>query len=162
MEKNMAPQQSISNPLEVRDQNVDLGSADTAPDRSARGEQSSAALSRTISPHWLSLSYRRYRPKLAISLSTAGALVLIGLVVAWVAPGLIDSSERRMLHRAAVHRDDSVVRTGLTAILQCIVGVEGMRPHGGVARLHMGRQRHGDGRGLSAVFAVVPLPLKMR
>jgi hypothetical protein len=30
MEKNMAPQQSISNPLEVRDQNVDLGSADTA------------------------------------------------------------------------------------------------------------------------------------
>ena len=28
-----------------------------------------------------------------------------------------------------------------------------MRPHGGVARLHMGRQRHGDGRSLSAVFA---------
>jgi hypothetical protein len=33
MEKNMAPQQSISNPLEVRDQNVDLGSADTASER---------------------------------------------------------------------------------------------------------------------------------
>jgi hypothetical protein len=111
MEKNMAPQQSISNPVEVRDQNVDLGVADTAPDRSARSEQSSAALSRALSPRWR----LRYRPKLAISLSTAAALVLIGLVVVWVARGLIDSSERRMLHRTAVHRDDSVVRTGVTA-----------------------------------------------
>jgi hypothetical protein len=102
---------AISNPVEVRDQNVDLGVADTAPDRSARSEQSSAALSRAISPRWR----LRYRPKLAISLSTAAALVLIGLVVVWVAPGLIDSSERRMLHRTAVHRDDSVVRTGVTA-----------------------------------------------
>jgi hypothetical protein len=110
MEKSMAPQQSISNPVEVRDQNVDLG-ADTAPDRSARSEQLSAALSRAISPRWR----LRYRPKLAISLSIAAALVLIGLVVVWVAPGLIDSSERRMLHRTAVHRDDSVVRTGVTA-----------------------------------------------
>jgi hypothetical protein len=115
MEKNMAPQQSISNPPEVRDQNVDLGSADTAPNRSARSEQSSAVLSRAISPWWRNLPYRRYHPKLAISLSTAAAFVLIGLVVAWVAPGLIDSSGQRMLHRAAVHRDDSVVRTGATA-----------------------------------------------
>ena len=115
MEKNMAPQQPISNPLEVRDQNVDLGSADTAPDRSARSEQSSAASSRAISPRWRNLSYHRYRPKLAISLSTAAGLVLIGLVVARVATGLINSSEQRMLHRSAVHRDDSVVRTGVTA-----------------------------------------------
>ena len=115
MEKNMAPQQSISKPLEVRDQNVDLGSTNTAPNRSARSEQSSAVLSCAISPRWRNLSYRRYRPKLAVSLSTAAAFVLIGLVVAWVAPGLINSSEQRMLHRAAVHRDDSVVRTGVTA-----------------------------------------------
>ena len=41
----------------------------------------------------------------------------------------------------------------MVVILQCVVGVEGMRSHGGVARLHMGRQRHGDRRGLLAVLA---------
>jgi hypothetical protein len=30
-------------------------------------------------------------------------------------PGLIDSSQQQALHRAAVHRDDSVIRTGVTA-----------------------------------------------
>ena len=112
----MVPQQPISNPLEVRDRGVDLGFPDTARDRSARSERLSAALSRTISPHWRNLSYlSSYRPKLAISLSTAAALVLIGLIVVWIAPGLINSSEQRMLHRTAVHRDDSVIRTGVTA-----------------------------------------------
>jgi hypothetical protein len=41
----------------------------------------------------------------------------------------------------------------MAVILQVVIGLEGMRPHGHVARLHMGRQRHGDRRDLLAVFA---------
>jgi hypothetical protein len=48
-------------------------------------------------------------------LSLAAALLLIGYGVLWVAPGVIDSSQQQALHRAPVHRDDSVIRTGVTA-----------------------------------------------
>jgi hypothetical protein len=41
----------------------------------------------------------------------------------------------------------------MAVILQVVIGLEGMRPHGHVARLYMGRQRHGDRRDLLAVFA---------
>jgi hypothetical protein len=48
-------------------------------------------------------------------LSGAAALVLVGYAVLWAAPGLIDSRQQQALHRAAVHRDDSSIRTGVTA-----------------------------------------------
>jgi hypothetical protein len=36
----------------------------------------------------------------------------------WAVPGLIDSSERRALHRAPVHRDRTAVQTGVAATLK--------------------------------------------
>ncbi len=48
-------------------------------------------------------------------LSATAALILVGYAVLEVVPGLIDSSQQRALHRAPVHRDDSVIRTGVTA-----------------------------------------------
>ena len=48
-------------------------------------------------------------------LSGATALVLVGYVVLWGGPGLFDSIQQRALHRAPVHRDDSIIRTGVTA-----------------------------------------------
>jgi hypothetical protein len=47
--------------------------------------------------------------------SLQAALVLLALALLWLVPGLIDSSQQRALHRAAVHRDDSVIRTSVTA-----------------------------------------------
>ena len=41
----------------------------------------------------------------------------------------------------------------MVVILQLVIGLEGMRPHGHVARTHMGWQRHVDRRDLLAVFA---------
>lgn len=43
------------------------------------------------------------------------AVIPTGLTVLWVYLGLVNSSEQRALHRAPVHRDDSVIRTGVTA-----------------------------------------------
>jgi hypothetical protein len=47
-----------------------------------------------------------------------GATALAGLVVVWVLPGLIDSHEQRILHRAAVHRDNSLVQTGVVTTIK--------------------------------------------
>ena len=58
---------------------------------------------------------RPFYVRIADRFSWAALFVLVAVVLAWLVPGLIESSERRALHRAAVHRDDSVVRTGVTA-----------------------------------------------
>ena len=52
------------------------------------------------------------RPSAILSpLTMASAIVLVGLAVIWVVPGLIDSSQQQTLHRAPVHVDGSTVRT---------------------------------------------------
>jgi hypothetical protein len=43
--------------------------------------------------------------------------VLLGFAAAWMVPGLIDSTEQRTLHRAAVHTDHSVLRTHVVRAL---------------------------------------------
>lgn len=48
-------------------------------------------------------------------LSGTAALVVVGYAVLEVVPGLFDSSQQRALHRAPVHRDDSVIHTGVAA-----------------------------------------------
>jgi hypothetical protein len=45
-----------------------------------------------------------------VFLALAG--VAVALVGVWVVPGLIDSVEQRVLHRGAVHRDATAVKTG--------------------------------------------------
>ena len=46
-------------------------------------------------------------------MSLTAALLLVGYGVLWGVPGLIDSIQQQALHRAPVHRDDSVIRTGV-------------------------------------------------
>jgi hypothetical protein len=48
----------------------------------------------------------------------AGALMFIAFAVIWVVPGLIDSSEQRSLHRAAMHPDSTTIQTGINATLK--------------------------------------------
>jgi hypothetical protein len=46
------------------------------------------------------------------------AVVLVIVLLMWAVPGLIDSSERRALHRAPVHRDSTAIQTGVAAALK--------------------------------------------
>lgn len=48
----------------------------------------------------------------------AGALIFIMFALIWAVPGLIDSSEQRSLHRAAVHSDATAIQTGISATLK--------------------------------------------
>jgi hypothetical protein len=48
----------------------------------------------------------------------AVAYILIGLVLIWIVPGLIDSNEQRKLHRDAVHPDRSAVKTTAIATVK--------------------------------------------
>jgi hypothetical protein len=50
-----------------------------------------------------------------VRVSGTVALVLIGYAILCIAPGLVDSILQRAQHRASVHPDDSVIRTGVTA-----------------------------------------------
>lgn len=79
------------------------------------GDRSFSRLSRII-PRLGSGSVRpRRRVSVIGRLSGAVAVVFVGYAVLWVTPSLLDSIQQRALHRAPVHRDDSVVRTGVTA-----------------------------------------------
>jgi hypothetical protein len=115
MEKNVATKQPNSNLLEARDDDTDRRRAHDAPAAAVRNERSFPRLCRVML--WpRSRSTRLQRgPSLLGRLSLATALLLVGYGVLWVAPGVIDSSQQQALHRAAVHRDDSVIRTGVTA-----------------------------------------------
>lgn len=46
--------------------------------------------------------------------SGAASIILVVFAVIWECIGLIDSRQQQALHRAPVHRDDSVIRTGVT------------------------------------------------
>src|SRR2546429_3836869 len=48
----------------------------------------------------------------------AGALIFFTFALIWAVPGLIDSSEQRSLHRAAVHSDGTAIQTGISATLK--------------------------------------------
>ena len=108
----MALRQPNSNLVEARDHVPDLRGA---PDAAVRSEGSFSRLSRLMLRASSTPIRLQRRSSVLGRLSGAAALVLVGLAVLWVVPGLIDSSQKRALHRAAVHRDDSVIRTGVTA-----------------------------------------------
>jgi hypothetical protein len=66
----------------------------------------------SLGPVGLRRPFQFARPAGILSpLTMASAIVLVGLAVIWVMPGLIDSSQQRTLHRAPVHVDGSTVRT---------------------------------------------------
>ena len=111
----MATKQPNSSVVEARDHVTDLRRAHGAPDAAVRSDRSFSRLSRLmLRPGSKSIRSQR-RPSVLRRWSGAVALVLVGYAVLWVVPGLIDSSQQQALHRAAVHRDDSVIRTGVTA-----------------------------------------------
>lgn len=56
----------------------------------------------------------QWRASVLTRLSRTAVFVLFGYAALQVMPGIFDSIQQRALHRAAVHRDDSVVRTGVT------------------------------------------------
>ncbi|MDA9400789.1 hypothetical protein [Bradyrhizobium sp. CCBAU 45389] len=105
MEKNMTTKHPNSSLVEMRD---DLSEV------TAVSEQSLPRLSRVL----LRLRSKPVRSQRQASvlarLSRAAAFVLVGYAVLEVVPGIFDSTQQRALHRAAVHRDDSVIRTGVT------------------------------------------------
>jgi len=115
MEKNVATKQPNSNLVEARDDVTDLRRAYGVPDAAVRSERSFSRLSRLMQRPWSTSVRPQKRSTVIGRLSGAAALVLVGYGVLWVVPGLIDSSQQQALHRAAVHRDDSVIRTGVTA-----------------------------------------------
>jgi hypothetical protein len=81
----------------------------------ATSERSFSRLSRVL----LRLGSRPIRSQRRASvlgqLSRVAALVFVGYAVLEVGPGLLDSTQQRALHRTPVHRDDGVIRTGVTA-----------------------------------------------
>ena len=111
----MASQAQNPNQSEIRDGGADLSSPARPLNRSVRSRWSFWTSPRPIVAFWCNSSVRGPRSKVARSLSTTAALALIAVVGAWLVPGIIDSREQRMLHRASVHRDGTVVRTGVTA-----------------------------------------------
>jgi hypothetical protein len=85
-----------------------------ASEVAAGSERAFSRWSRGI--RWLGPKPIRSQRRVTIreQLSKTAAFVLAGYVALDVVLGLVDSSQQRALHRAAVHRDDSVIRTGVT------------------------------------------------
>jgi hypothetical protein len=99
----------------ARAEGGDLDRAYGAHDAVVSSERSFSSFSRLMLRPWSKSIRPRNRLSVLGTLSLAVAGILIGLAVLWIVPGLVDSSQQQALHRAAVHRDNSIIRTGVTA-----------------------------------------------
>ncbi|MDU1688536.1 MAG: hypothetical protein E6848_02820 [Bradyrhizobium sp.] len=106
----MPTKPSNSDITDQRDPQMEIA----APEIAARNEYAFSRFSRAV--RWLGSKPFRFQRLASIRgrLSTIVALILVAYAVLEVVPGLIDSRQQRTLHRAPVHRDDSVIRTGTT------------------------------------------------
>ncbi|MCK9913694.1 hypothetical protein MXD81_31380 [Microbacteriaceae bacterium K1510] len=114
MEKNVATKHRNSNVAEARDHITELRRAHDAPNAAVERKRLFSRLSGVMPRSGLSSLRAQKRHSVMGRVSGAAAFLLVGYGVLWVTPGLINSSQQRALHRAAVHRDDSVIRTGVT------------------------------------------------
>lgn len=102
------------NSVETSDRLIELHDVDAASDGAVSSKRSFSRLSRLMPQRW-SKSGPQKRRSILGALAVSVAVIPIGLTVLWVYLGLVNSSEQRALHRAPLHRDDSVIRTGVTA-----------------------------------------------
>jgi hypothetical protein len=110
METNVATKRPSSDIAGLRDDLTEIAAPEIVP----RSENAFSRFSRTV--RRLGPKPIRFQRRASIRgrLSGTAALVLVGYAVLEVVPGLVASSQQRALHRAPVHRDDSVIRTGVT------------------------------------------------
>jgi len=97
-------------------------------------EQSLPRVSRMLLRHRSKPVRSQRQASVFARLSWAVVGVVVGYAVLEVAPGIFDSTQQRALHRAAVHRDDSVISAGVTTQFKRSVLLHYRDVHG---RLHL-------------------------